>query len=97
MIDGTWLMGTNGANNNYSPFPQVPHKAIVDHTSPALYTPITPGSDGMVPSAARRYLHAANASECIANGVETAPSPRDFVSLPEEDRVTAIIATCTEK
>ena len=28
------------------------YKAIVDHTLPTLCTPITPGSDGMVPSAA---------------------------------------------
>ena len=36
---------------------------------------------------------AANALQCIVNGKEnpkTAPSPLDFVTLPEEDRATAI-------
>ena len=36
---------------------------------------------------------AANALQCIVNGEEnpkTAPSPLDFVTLPEEDRTTAI-------
>jgi len=36
---------------------------------------------------------AANALHCIANGQENpkiAPSPWDFVTLPQEDRATAI-------
>jgi len=58
-------------------------KAIVDHNSPALCSSTTP------------FPHpipfAANALQCIANETsKTAPSPWDFVTLPEENRATAI-------
>jgi len=69
------------------------NKAIVDHTSPALCNPITPGSDEMARSAAAwRYLQQTryNALSMGRKTPKIAPSPWDFVTLPEEDRATLI-------
>jgi len=64
------------------------NQAIVDHTSPArcaLPSPL-PGRYGTIP-------FAANALQCIVSGEKNpkiAPSPWDSVTLPEEDRATAV-------
>jgi len=53
------------------------------HTSPALCTPITPFPDDRLHS-----LH--NGLSMGRKTAKIAPSPWDFVTLPEEDRATAI-------
>jgi len=61
------------------------NKPIVDHTSPALCTPITLFSADPICSE-RVTMHC----HWERKPPKTVPSPLNFVTLPEEDRATAI-------
>ena len=69
------------------------NKAIINHISPMLCTSITPWQRWNGTFCCCMTLFAANTLQCIVSGEENpkiAPSPWDFITLPEEDRSTAI-------
>ena len=67
------------------------NKAIVDHNSPALCTPMIPSPHSRpilnCPSLQRTHYDALSVGK---RTLKIAPSPWDFVTLLEKDRATAI-------
>ena len=72
-------------NDLLAPHVAIQNKAIVDHTSPALCTPIAPFPAD--PFCSERVTVRCQWGR---KNPQIAPFPWNFVTLPEEDRATAI-------